>query len=156
MSRQVSASIEIAAAPARVWQVLTDFDDYANWNPFIRRIDGPLAPGAQLTFTVATGPERTVVARARILAIDVNRRLVWGGGLPLGLFRGEHTFLITPTARGVVLENSEWFTGPVAMLTIRDARLQAQRLAFEAFNEALRRRVETMAIDSPAEATEAP
>jgi hypothetical protein len=154
VSREVSASVEIGAAPERIWHVLTDFGEYSNWNPFIRHIDGPLARGAELTFTVATGPERTVVARARILEIEVNRRLVWGGGLPLGLFRGEHTFLIRPTARGAVLENSERFTGPIAALTIRDARLQAQRQAFEAFNEALKRRVETMAADSPAEATE--
>jgi hypothetical protein len=156
VTREVRTSIAIEAAPQRVWQVLTDFGEYSNWNPFIRRIDGPLALGAELTFTVATGPERTIVARARILEIEVNRRLVWGGGLPLGLFRGEHTFLIAPTARGAVLENRERFRGPIATLTIRDGRLQAQRLAFEAFNEALKRRVETMTADSPSEATETP
>ena len=154
MTREVRTRVEIGASPEGVWQVLTDFGQYASWNPFIRRIDGVLSLGAALTFTVVTGPDRTATARARILEIEENRRLVWGGGLPLGLFRGAHTFVITPTARGAVLENSERFSGPIAALTIRKARLQAQRQAFQAFDDALKRRAESLATASPAQVTE--
>jgi hypothetical protein len=34
--RAISATIDIAAAPERVWAVFTDLDSYPEWNPFIR------------------------------------------------------------------------------------------------------------------------
>jgi hypothetical protein len=142
VSREASASIDIEAPASRVWQVLTDFAAYPSWNPFILRIDGPLSRGALLTFLVATGPGQTTTARARLLEIEKNRRLVWAGGLPLGLFRGVHTFILEPALRGTRLWNNERFSGPVAALTIREPRLRIQRQAFAAFNDALKRRVE--------------
>ena len=38
----VTSSIEIAASPERVWQVLTDFASYPKWNPFILSLSGRL------------------------------------------------------------------------------------------------------------------
>lgn len=152
--REVRTSVEISASPEAVWRVLGDFGQYPNWNPFIRCIDGPLSVGAALTFTVVAGPGRTVTARARILEIEENRRLVWGGGLPLGLFKAAHTFVIEPTARGAVLENSERFSGLIAGCTISEARLRLQHQAFQAFNDALKHRAEAAAAASSAQVTE--
>ena len=36
--RELRAEIEIAAPPERVWRVLSDFDAYPDWDPFIRSI----------------------------------------------------------------------------------------------------------------------
>jgi uncharacterized protein YndB with AHSA1/START domain len=35
---------EIDAPPERVWQVLTDFGAFPEWNPFIRSIEASLKP----------------------------------------------------------------------------------------------------------------
>jgi hypothetical protein len=144
VAKEIRTSTEIDGRRETVWRVLTNFEDYPNWNPFISRIDGELALGAMLIFTVATGPETTVTARARLLQVEENRRLVWGGSAALGLFRGEHRFVIDPAPRGIVLENSERFSGPVAAVMIRKTRLRAQRRAFEAVNRALKQRVEAL------------
>ncbi|MER3407514.1 MAG: SRPBCC domain-containing protein, partial [Nitrososphaera sp.] len=40
MAKEVRTEIEIAAGPQRVWQVITDFARYPEWNPFIRRVEG--------------------------------------------------------------------------------------------------------------------
>ncbi len=45
--------IEIDASPAAVWAVLTDTDAYADWNPFVRKLDGELREGAKLEVRVA-------------------------------------------------------------------------------------------------------
>lgn len=144
MSREIRTAIELTAAPESVWQVLTDFAEYPNWNPFIRKVEGELRVGQVLEFTVATGPDSAIVSRAQILALDEQRRLVWGGSAPLGLFRGEHTFLIHGGGSGVRFENNERFTGLLAPVLVRSRRLQMQRRAFEAQNAALKRRLETL------------
>jgi hypothetical protein len=144
MSRTVETRIEIDASPAVVWQVLTDFPAYGMWNPFIRAVTGNLTVNGMLSFTVATGPDTTVSARARILGLDPPNRLVWGGGLPLGLFRGEHSFTIESREAGVEFCNSERFSGLLVPLTIKASRLRAQRAAFQGFDRALKVRAESL------------
>ena len=43
--RAISAAVDIAATPRRVWAVLADLDAYPQWNPFIRSASGQLAEG---------------------------------------------------------------------------------------------------------------
>jgi len=43
--REVRTEIEIAASASSVWQVLTDFARYSEWNPFISCISGELVDG---------------------------------------------------------------------------------------------------------------
>ena len=42
---KVRTEIEIEAPANIVWQILTDFERYDEWNPFIRLIDGRLKVG---------------------------------------------------------------------------------------------------------------
>jgi len=46
--KEVFSEIEIQATADRVWQVLTDFARYPEWNPFIRRISGEPKEGTRL------------------------------------------------------------------------------------------------------------
>jgi uncharacterized protein YndB with AHSA1/START domain len=40
MEKEIVTEIEINAPPSRVWQILTDFEKYPTWNPFIKKISG--------------------------------------------------------------------------------------------------------------------
>lgn len=40
MAPSVSADIDIAAPPKAVWAVLTDYDRYPQWNPFVTKLSG--------------------------------------------------------------------------------------------------------------------
>jgi uncharacterized protein YndB with AHSA1/START domain len=46
---------EIAAPKELVWQVITDFSAYGEWNPFITACDAELRAGAPISMTVVLG-----------------------------------------------------------------------------------------------------
>lgn len=46
--RELNSEIEIRASAERVWQLLTDFDRYPQWNPFIRSVSGIQEPHTKL------------------------------------------------------------------------------------------------------------
>ena len=46
--KELHSEIEIAASAQRVWDILTDFSSYPQWNPFIRRISGEAKIGERL------------------------------------------------------------------------------------------------------------
>jgi uncharacterized protein YndB with AHSA1/START domain len=53
--RRISATVDIAATPERVWAVLADLAAYPEWNPFIRSASGKLTEGARLTLQLVPG-----------------------------------------------------------------------------------------------------
>ena len=46
---RLQAEIEIDAPPERVWQVLTDFAAYSEWNPFVLSVVGQLKEHSTVT-----------------------------------------------------------------------------------------------------------
>jgi hypothetical protein len=66
---------------------------------------------------------------------------VWSGGMPLGLFKGERTFTLTPTRGGdVEFSMSEVFSGPLAGLIGKS--IPDLQPAFDEFAASLKRRAE--------------
>ena len=142
MSCEVCTSIWIKASPAQAWAALTDFSSYPAWNPFIREVKGTLATGELLRFKVAKGGGAETDAMARLLCVDPESELAWGGGSHLGLFRARHSFSIVAENSGVVVQNREVFSGPLARLLIKPERLRMQRQAFEMQDIALKQWLE--------------
>lgn len=145
MSATVSTRIDINAGPQAVWDVLTDFPAYGEWNPFMDRIDGTPQVGARLVVHLAGRGGRGTTFRPTVLVATPGEELRWIGRLGPGrLFDGEHSFVLTTNADGTTrLTHAERFTGILVAL-FRGATAKSHG-GFEAFNEALRRRVESTA-----------
>lgn len=47
MATEIKTEILINAAPEKIWAILTDFDNYPNWNPFIKTIEGRVEIGSK-------------------------------------------------------------------------------------------------------------
>lgn len=138
----VAAEIVIEAPAMQVWNVLTDFAAYADWNPFIVAAAGSARVGERFTATFRPAGSRGTRLRPRILRADAGQELRWKGsvGLP-GLFDGEHVFTLTPRANGAThLRQEEFFTGVLVPLFRRS--FAATERSFVAMNEALRERVQ--------------
>ena len=145
--RTLDTSVPIDATPDEVWRVLTDFDRYPEWNPFITSIAGPLETGARLAVSLTPRGGRTIRMKPAVRAVEPGRRLVWLGhlGVP-GIFDGEHEFIVEPAERpggGSVFRQRETFRGALVPLVGR--LLERTRTGFEAMNYALKERVEASA-----------
>ena len=135
----------IAASAARVWEVLTDFDAFPRWNPFIRRVDGVLAPRAKLRVRIQPPGGRAMTFRPTVLRVEPERHFSWRGRTLIpGLFDGEHFFELEPVgADGVRFVHGERFRGVLVPLLANTLRTTT-RAGFEQMNLAVKARAETL------------
>ena len=139
--RRIETSIDIAAPPASVWDVLVDFDRYGAWNPFIRELQGEARVGARLKVTVQPDGGRAMSFRPTVRAVDRDRELRWLGHMFVpGLFDGEHSFRLEQTKAGCRFHHGERFSG--LMVPMFGAMFPGIERGFIAMNQAMKQRVE--------------
>lgn len=143
MALTLRTEIDITAPAERVWDVLTDFEAYPQWNPFIRQIGGVLAPRARLRVQIRPPGGRAMTFQPIVLRVEDGRHFSWRGRTFVpGLFDGEHAFDVEPVAEGRVrFIHAEMFRGLLVPLLARTLRTTT-RQGFEAMNAALKTRVE--------------
>ncbi len=136
--KSFASSITINASPANVWDILVAGDRYTAWNPTVTGLDGRIGLGETIKVHVAINPGRAFPVK--VTALDVPTRMVWTGGMPLGLFKGERVFTFTPAGGGTAFSMREQFTGPLAPLFGR--MIPDLQPAFDEFAQALKREAE--------------
>ena len=115
--RAYNATSEIAAAPEQVWDVLSDIGSWPSWDSGVRSVDGRLAVGAKLTITVEANAGRAFPVT--VVTLDAPERMVFRGGMPLGLFTGERTYTLQRQGATTRFTMREQYTGPLAGLIFR-------------------------------------
>ncbi len=136
-SFQAGTSIE---APAeRVWAILIDVARWPAWNTTVDKVAGQVALGATVTVHTKVSPGRAFPVKVAELVAP--RRMVWRGGMPLGLFVGTRTFTIVPQSAGTVaFEMREEFTGLLAPLITKS--IPDLKPAFDEFVRCLKNAAE--------------
>lgn len=137
--KRFSATTTIAASPDKLWVILTDAARYPEWDPTVDRIEGMIAPGNKITAYTKLSPGRAFPVT--VSTFEPPHKMVWSGGMPLGLFRGERTFSLTPhgeTQTEVQVE--EVFGGPLLPLIGRT--LPDMNKAFAQFLAGLKQHAE--------------
>jgi hypothetical protein len=141
-TKELRTEIEIEATPARVWEILTDFASYPEWNPFIRAIEGEPKEGTRVEARIAPPGGHEMTFKPTVLEATPERELRWLGRLLVpGIFDGEHTFRIEPAGEGRVrFTQSERFSG--VLVPLFGKTLEKTKRGFAEMNEALKRRAE--------------
>src|SRR5690554_3506383 len=90
-SARIETEIEIDAPPSVVWEILSDLEGHASWNPFLVSMQGKLEQGATLTNTMRQASGKEMTFRPTVLVVTPEQELRWRGQLWLPrLFDGEH------------------------------------------------------------------
>jgi hypothetical protein len=137
--RAYEASATIEATPDAIWAILTDAPRYADWDSGVERVEGRIAPGEKITVYSKVNPGRAFPVAVSEFA--PGQKMVWSGGMPLGLFKGTRTFTLTPQASGATtFTMREEYTGPLAPLIWRS--IPDLNPSFQQFAAGLKRRAE--------------
>src|SRR5690606_8701102 len=101
----------VHAPRERVWDVLTDFARWPEWNPDVRevRVDGPLAPGS--VFRWKAGPSQI---RSRLEEVLPPERITWTGST-MGI-RAVHVHVLASEGDGTRVVSEESWSGLLARL----------------------------------------
>ena len=112
------ASSTIQSLPDDIWAILTDAAGYTRWDSGVEKVEGRIAPGETIRVVSKANPGRTFPVK--VSEFEPGRRMVWSGGMPLGLFRGVRTFTLSPGAGGSTgFSVREEYTGPLLPLIWR-------------------------------------
>lgn len=92
-SRETSVSIDINANPRKIWTLLTNTENYPNWNSTVLSIDGKIELGKNINLTSSLDSKR--VFKLKIKELELNSKLVWGDAM------GNREYKLTPTKNGM-------------------------------------------------------
>jgi hypothetical protein len=141
--RNIETSITIKASSQKVWNILTDFEKYAEWNPFIINIEGQPEKGTKLANTMLLEGQKPQIFKPLIIVVDNQKEFRWLGSLFVkGIFDGEHYFLLEQiNDQEVKLIQGENFSGILSTPIMK--MIEKKTLSgFNKMNMALKARAE--------------
>ena len=138
--KSFTTSTIIRSSAQTIWSILTDAPRWTDWNPTVDKVEGTIAPGEKITVYAKANPGRAFPLE--VSEFRPTDRMVWSGGMPLGLFKGERTYTLTPLLDGTVeFAMTEVFSGLMAPLITRS--IPDLQPSFDEFAAALKQRAES-------------
>lgn len=101
-------SRDINAPADAVWSVLTQTDKLLEGNLGITRIEGEIGRGEKIKLWTEVSDRPFTLT---VTELQPSRRMVWEGGMPLGLFKGIRQFNLTPSGDATRFQMREEFSG---------------------------------------------
>lgn len=136
--KRYAAAITIEAAPEVVWKILTDAAGYPRWDKTMDRIEGRLASGEMVKFYTHLSDQAFPV---RVTEFRPMEKLMFTGGMPLGLFKSQRTHLLTTVGDGQTrFTTEEVFSG--LLLPIFGRNIPDLTENFQTFVRALKQAAE--------------
>ncbi len=143
--KEIYTEININASPSIVWKILTDFEDFPKWNPFIKKISGNQQEGSRIEAFIKSPNSRGLKIKPVILAYHPEKELRWLGKVWIPkLVDGEHSLIIDKIdENNVLFIQKERFTG--LLVPLLSGMLKDTEAGFELMNQALKRESEKKA-----------
>lgn len=143
MTKEIKTEILIQASPLKIWNILSDFNNYPNWNPFIKFIQGEIKTHSKLTVRLQPTGTKAMTFKPVVLTAVANQELSWLGHLLFkGLFDGTHKFELIDNHNGTTtFIQSEKFSGILVSFFQKKLDNQTKK-GFEEMNQKLKQMAE--------------
>ena len=142
--KRLDTEVLIDADPDLVWSVLIDLPSYESWNPFVVQASGEVVEQARLDLRMSAPGGKAMNFSPKVTEVKESRTFEWFGQLGVGgLFDGRHRFDLGAVDGGTKLSHSESFSGFLVPFLTKTLD-ERTALGFDAMNQAIRRRVESM------------
>ena len=140
--KKIKTEIVIDKDVSTVWNVLTDFESYPNWNPFVRSIEGEKYIGKKVSVTCNTAGGKMVSFKPIIIKLETDREFRWQGKLGVrGIFDGQHYFKLEKMGDNQTkFIHGEDMSG--VLVSLMGKTLNKMNDSFEMMNEALKKECE--------------
>ncbi len=140
---EIQTEININAPKSKIWTILTDFEQYPEWNPFIISIEGQLKMKQLLKITIEPPEGKKMKFRPRVTSFKFQEEFSWLGSLIMfGIFDGRHSFSIVENPNGsCTFIHQEKFSGLLVPLMRKKLNTET-RQGFINMNAALKERAE--------------
>ncbi|WP_100488741.1 SRPBCC domain-containing protein [Sporolactobacillus pectinivorans] len=137
--REIRTEIQIKATANRVWDVLTDFKRYPEWNPFIKYLKGKPMEGTKIEVKMASAGSKGMILKPKVLKFQRCKEFRWLGHIVIpGLFDGEHIFeIINIPNNATLFIQREKFYGILVPL-LKNTLDKSTKAGFEAMNKQLK------------------
>lgn len=138
--KQYHTSIIINASAKQVWQELTNFKAYPNWNPIVGKLEGDMKEGSTISTHIV--PLKNTYFPV-LTHYDEHKQLAWKGARGASfLLAAEHYYRLYDLGDNQVeLQHGEYFTGIFSYLLPTNL-ITNMHAAFEQHNRLLKQRVE--------------
>jgi len=141
--KAIETHIIVDSTPEKIWDILTNFEEYGLWNPFMTKVEGDAKLGAKIKVQIRTMGGKERIYHPIITRFEINKELRWKGKsfLP-GIFDGERIFLIDKSADNkVTFFQKELFSG-LGVILVGNKLAENLGEGFEKMNLALKKRTE--------------
>lgn len=143
--KTIETNIVIDSTPEKIWDVLTNFEEYELWNPFMTKVVGNASLGSKIEVNIKTISGKNRSYYPIITKCETNKELRWKGKsfLP-GVFDGERVFVLEKSGDDKVsFSHKEIFSG-LAVKLVGNKLDENLREGFVRMNEALKVRAENL------------
>jgi len=146
--KEIHTEIDINASPEKAWTILTDFNNFSQWNPFIRQINGDPKVGTKLKVHLHTLSGKNRTYRPMVTKVEPYRELRWSGkSFVPGIFNGERIFILKPLKTNYIrFVHIEIFTG-LGVALAGDRLDKDMYQSFAKMNNAFKEKVEQVSVD---------
>lgn len=133
-SRTTKVNIDIQASSKIIWQILSDFDNYASWNSTIISIQGRCQQGEKILLTSKLAPNKTF--KLKISKLNEFNWMVWSSAL------GKRKISLEDKGDTVLFSMEEKIQSPLLPLFVK--QIPSFDQFFNAFADDLKNKAESI------------
>ncbi len=135
--KSIHHEISINASPEKVWKVLTNMDDYDEWNPTMKLVNGDVKVGNKVTYQFTQDENNISEIPATVKQLIPNKLLNQSGGIPFVLTYN-HKYILELENDGTKVTIHEDYRG----IGVNFWNPKLVELAYKRLNKALKERAE--------------